>query len=30
MVLNYLVEHPTEYPHIKKEYFHRKEYSGYF
>ena len=30
MVLNYLVEHPTEYPHIKKEYFHRKDTQDIF
>lgn len=30
MVLNYLVEHPTEYPHIKKEYFHRKDIQDIF
>ena len=30
MVLNYLVQHPTEYPHIKKEYFHRKDTQDIF
>ena len=30
MVLNYLVQHPTEYPHIKKEYFHREDTQDIF
>ena len=30
MVLNYLVEHPTDYPNINKEYFEDKELQKIF
>ena len=30
MVLSHLVKHPTDYPNIKKEFFHRKDTQGIF
>ena len=30
MVLSHLVKHPTDYPNIKKEYFHRKDTQDIF